>query len=123
MCQLLQRRFLDQWKHPRLDRCQLWIHLENGSFYTLYLFFTIGITEYHHDGAVEAHRCFDHIRDVSLLVLLVIIFQFLTGKLLMLPQIKICAVMNTFHLLPADREFVLYVRSEEHTSELQSRGQ
>src|SRR5690625_7841245 len=33
MCQLLQRRFLDQWKHPRLDRCQLWIHLENGSFF------------------------------------------------------------------------------------------
>src|SRR5690625_5693860 len=111
MCQLLQRRFLDQWKHPRLDRCQLWIHLENGSIFTLYLFFTIGITEYHHDGAIEAHRRFDHIRAVPHLVLLAIILQLLTGKLLMLPPLKIGAVMKTAHLSPAARQVVLSICS------------
>ena len=91
--------FLYQRQHCNLNRSKCRMELKhNAALAILQLFLLICTGKHGQNCSVQPDRCLYHVWNITLVKFRVKILQFLARKLLMAPQIKVCAGVNALQL-------------------------
>ena len=110
-----QRRLVFQkWKDARLDRRHARMKAEHDARFAFAFligdgFLVVSLAEEREDGAIDPRAGLDDVRREALLGFLIEIIERLAAGCLVLGEIVVGAVGDTFELLPAEREFVFDV--------------